>query len=207
MRINSGWAKGLILKTPLGQGTRPTASRVRGAILNMVADSLHEALVLDLFAGSGAMGLEAVSRGARGAYFVEQDRVALAALKANTDELLRRAGTQELEVGPVEILPRSVETVLNSGPAASSRGGAWGPFDVVFVDPPYADAGAWADLILKVLPRLVRPEGLVVYETAAGAGAQLVTLAAERHGWTLLKQRAYGDTMVTLMENPEMVQP
>jgi 16S rRNA (guanine966-N2)-methyltransferase len=193
--ISSGWAKGLALKTPKGETTRPTSARVRGAILNMCAPWLEDALILDLFGGSGALGIEAVSRGGRGAIFVEQDRLALGALRPNVAELQRRALAQDLELGPVEVVPGDAARLVADGRTL----GRWGRFGVVFVDPPYADAPMWADVLLRSLPSLMSPEGILVFESALGQGAEAVSRIAAEEGWEVLKQKAYGDTMVTVL--------
>ncbi|MFV7904247.1 RsmD family RNA methyltransferase, partial [Enterococcus faecium] len=98
MQISSGWAKGMRLMTPRGDGTRPTAAKVRAAALNMLMPVLPGSRFLDLFAGSGGMGLEAVSRGASAAFFVDKAPPALAALRQNVAELTRRAQAQGLTV-------------------------------------------------------------------------------------------------------------
>ncbi|MBE3573664.1 MAG: 16S rRNA (guanine(966)-N(2))-methyltransferase RsmD, partial [Moorella humiferrea] len=83
LRIIAGQARGQRLRTPKGSGTRPTSERVREALFNILGPRVIEALFLDLFAGSGAVGLEALSRGAKEAFFIEHDRRALSCLKAN----------------------------------------------------------------------------------------------------------------------------
>lgn len=195
MLIPSGWAKGLKLKTPKGESTRPTSARVRGAILNMLAPELADALFLDLFAGSGAMGIEAVSRGARGAVFVEQGREALQCLRDNLAELKRRSAAQNLEAPTLTVVGRDVAKALDELQSLS-------PFDVMFADPPYKDARGWIDVLLGPLGAMAAPEGVLVVETAATDGT---ALASPGFGWSLVKQRAYGDTMVSMLsrEDPE----
>lgn len=195
MIISSGWAKGLTLKTPKGETTRPTSARVRGAILNMLAPWLEDALILDLFGGSGALGIEAVSRGGRGAVFVEQDKRALGALRPNVDELRRRAASQDLTLGPVEIVAGDTARLVVDGRTL----GRWGLFDVVFADPPYAEAPKWAEVLLRAVPALMNPEGILVFETALGEGAEAVVRIGTESGWEVLKQKPYGDTMVTVL--------
>lgn len=195
MMISSGWAKGLSLKTPKGESTRPTSARVRGAILNMLMPWLSDALILDLFGGSGAIGIEAVSRGAQGAIFVEQDRGALTALRLNLDELARRARSQDIPLGPLETLAGDVGQLIQGDLLAR-----WGTFDVIFIDPPYAAAAKWAAMLLTKLPSLVTDDGVLVFETAAGEGAQAVEGCAAGAGWDVLKQKAYGDTIVTILQ-------
>ncbi len=195
MIISSGWAKGLSLKTPKGEITRPTSARVRGAILNMLMPWTQEALVLDLFGGSGAIGIEAVSRGARGAVFVERDPGALAALRLNVTELERRAHKQGLDVAPLEVVSGEVAQLLQNEKQLIR----WGPYDVIFVDPPYADTAMWAQMLLVKLTSMLTPQGVVVFETATGAGAKAVLAVGGETGWDVLKQKSYGDTIVIVL--------
>jgi len=191
MQISSGWGKGLKLRAPGGSETRPTAAKVRAAILNMLAPYLDQALFLDLYAGSGAMGLEALSRGARGAVFVEQARPALQALRQNLAELERRAQVQGLGRVEAQVLPVSVQAALPR--LARERG-----FDVIFADPPYKDWAEVAQELLEPLATLAAAGAALVIETAAADAAGLVT--AVPPAWEVVKQRSYGDTMITVLE-------
>ncbi len=192
MQISSGWAKGLKLKTPTGEATtRPTGAKVRAAALNALAPLLGDALFLDLFAGSGAMGIEAVSRGARGAVFVEQGKEPLRCLGENLVELRRRAEKQGIDAGLLDVLALSADAAL---PRLASRA----PFDVVFVDPPYEHAADWARKLLPGLAGLTTGEAAVAFESDASAGAE-VGAAAAGH-WQVVRQTSYGDTMVTILQ-------
>ena len=121
MRIVAGTWGGRVIQAPPGRGTRPTTDRVREAWMSTVAPELPGARVLDLFAGSGALGLEALSRGASHCTFVEQDAKALAALKANVKAL--DAGDRADVVRTDAVKFAAALTV--------------GAFDVAFADPPY----------------------------------------------------------------------
>jgi 16S rRNA (guanine966-N2)-methyltransferase len=145
MRVVAGSLRGRRLVAPAGRDTRPTSDRVREAMFNALAslDLLHDADVIDLFAGSGALGIEALSRGASHCTFVEHARPALAALRANIATLgLAEAST---------VVPMTVERYL-----AAPRPKA----DLALVDPPY-EFGGWNDLLDAV------PAHFVVAETAA----------------------------------------
>ena len=192
MLISSGWARGLRLAAPAGEATRPTSAKVRAATLNRFAPDLEGALFLDLFAGSGAMGLEAVSRGARGCVFVENAAKALAALRQNLGEARRRAAAQGLPEPALHVLALDVT-------AALTRLGAHGPFDLVFADPPYRDVPALARPLLDALAAVTTDEALVAFETAAADGETLAAAAVAGRVWSVLKQKAYGDTMVTVL--------
>ncbi|MBM3218069.1 MAG: 16S rRNA (guanine(966)-N(2))-methyltransferase RsmD [Candidatus Rokubacteria bacterium] len=135
MRVLAGALKGKRLVTPRGSTTRPTADQVRIALMDTLMPRLPEARVLDLFAGAGGVGLEALSRGAAHATFVERDARAVAALRANVETLGVAAQTR-IERADVR--------------AALERLGRDGArFDVVFLDPPYDE-----DLVLPTLERL-----------------------------------------------------
>ncbi len=153
MRIVGGGWRGRALKAPSGIGTRPTADRVRQALFDMLiharwagADVVEDAIVLDAFAGSGALGLEALSRGAAQATFMENDQASLAALRAN----IAACGAQDR----CRVLAADVLTA----PLGS-------PCGLVFLDPPYGAA-----LVPQAMARLrasgwIAPRTLVVAET------------------------------------------
>lgn len=133
MRVVSGSAGGRRIMVPDGTTTRPTTDRVREAVFNSLysLDAIEGASVLDLFAGSGAMGIEALSRGAASATFVESDRRVIEVLRDNLDTL----GFDEVST-----------VVLADGVGYLDRAG---PFDLVILDPPYAFEG-WVDLLGRV---------------------------------------------------------
>ena len=128
-RIVGGTWGGRRLVTPAGETTRPTAEKVRAALASSLyaTGGLDGARVLDLYAGSGALGLELVSRGASSAVFVEQDRAALTALRANIAAL---SAAQPPDAAALTVIPGDVA-------AFAARSAGAGPFDVVVADPPY----------------------------------------------------------------------
>jgi 16S rRNA (guanine966-N2)-methyltransferase len=132
VRVVAGSLRGRRLVAPSGPGTRPTSDRVREATFNALAslDVLRDAAVLDLFAGSGALGIEALSRGAARCTFVEQARPAIAAVRQNLDAL----GLTERAT----VVTKDADRFLASA--------ATGPFDLALADPPYAYDG-WAGLL------------------------------------------------------------
>ncbi len=171
MRIVAGAWRGRTLVAPPGTETRPTADRVRQALFDMLMHApwsgraaVENAAVLDMFAGTGALGLEALSRGAATAVFVERSRPALTALRANIEAC--RAGDR-CEVLPIDAL------AVPPGRRA----------DIVFLDPPYGQ-----DLVARALARLrsvgrVGPGSLIVAETARDEPVPDITALAERsHG-------------------------
>ena len=158
-RIIGGHAGGRRLQTPKGDLTRPTADRVREALfssLQSTLGSLSGLRVLDLYAGSGAVGLEAWSRGAAAVTLVERDRRTAATVRANASTLGCRVA---------RVVTGSVRTVLTDGPAD-------GPFDVVFADPPYAttDDRVAGDLRALVDHGWLAPGAVVVVERPVRGG-------------------------------------
>ncbi|WP_156678654.1 16S rRNA (guanine(966)-N(2))-methyltransferase RsmD [Sphingomonas profundi] len=177
MRIIAGQWRGRPLVAPAGDATRPTADRTREALFSMLASRLGSfdgLRVADLFAGTGALGLEALSRGAAHCIFVEQDGKALDALRAN---IARLGADAEVRAGSVAAL----------GPVAV-------PCDLLLLDPPYASGGGGA--LLERLARLgwVAPGGWASIET----GARESTSAG---GWTVEAERTHGKARLTLLRH------
>lgn len=188
MRIIAGEFRGRTLKAPKGDGTRPTTDRVREAMMSVVASArggFDDAVVLDAFAGSGALGLEALSRGARSAQFYERAGEALRALNDNVKTLgldARRARVHRADV-------------LKEPPVYANP-----PFDLVFLDPPYAlnpfeVLGIPATLAER---EALATDALVVYEHAA-ATCEAVDEAAIARGLSLAQRKKYGDTVVDVL--------
>lgn len=177
MRIVAGTAGGRRIAVP-PRGTRPTPDRVREGMFSALAAriDLDGARVLDLYAGSGALGLEALSRGAVHARFVESDRRAAAVLRRNADDLALPGA--EVSVAPVE-------TVLGGRPDA--------PYDVVLLDPPYALDDEVLARVLAALPRAgwLAPGALLVVERSARS-----TAPRWPSGVAAVTERRYGDTWV-----------
>ena len=188
MRIIAGEFRGRRLAAPKGEGTRPTTDRVREALMSVLASArgaLDGAVVLDAFAGSGALGLEALSRGAAAAVFCERDGAALRTLRANVEA-----------VGLAAPRARVVRTdVLEHPPAAPGA-----PFDLVFLDPPYALGAMEALGVPAALAArgALSVDALVVYEhVAASCGA--ADEAAAARGLSLAQRKKYGDTVVDVL--------
>jgi 16S rRNA (guanine(966)-N(2))-methyltransferase RsmD len=182
-RVIAGSARGIRLVAP-GEGTRPLADRVKQTLFAILEPDLPGAAVLDLFAGSGAAGIEALSRGAARVVFVERDRAAVAAIGEN----LRRA---RLEGDQARVVRAdALGWLAEDGPAA-------GPFDVAIVDPPYADADALAAALRRLgdpaAPvRLLAPRARVVAKHfwRDRPGERIGLLASER-------ERRFGETALT----------
>jgi 16S rRNA (guanine966-N2)-methyltransferase len=147
VRIIAGTRKGHTIQAPPGRDTRPTSDRVRENVFNILGP-IDDAVVLDLYAGSGAMGLEALSRGAAHAVFVERDPDALRAIEKNLDKL-RLRGT---------VLRQDAVAVL----AGENR-----KYDLVFVDPPYDMYPDLEPQLARYLPPVLSDNAVVVVETDA----------------------------------------
>lgn len=188
MRIVAGEFRGRTISAPDGEATRPTSDRVREALFSSLYSQLggfEGAVVLDAFAGSGALGLEALSRGAARAVFFERDERAAAVLKKN----VRACG---LDDSRAKVVRRDVMGV--------SPDMAGGPFDLVLLDPPYRDDPS---AVLEMTSRLIEggsvsADALVVYEHAT-ASREAVGEAAARLGYDVLTCKKYGKTMVTMV--------
>lgn len=185
VRVGSGWLKGMTLATPAGLGTRPTASRTREAVANMLVPYWQDTLVLDLFAGSGALGFEAISRGARGAVWVEQGGEALRSLRANREEMRKRAASDKRTIDPQEILAVSVD-------ACWSKLRPFGPFGLVWADPPYQDIPHWAGILAREAPGILNDGGILAVEGNEAGMSSLRDAMRQDRGFQLIKDRRYG---------------
>jgi len=170
--VVAGTARGRRIAAPPGTDTRPTTDRVREAVFNALGSlgAVHDAVVADLFAGSGALGIEALSRGAAHAHFVESDRRAADVVAANLAEL----GFADRAT----LVRRALPGALDQLPVG---------LDLVLADPPYAYDG-WSDLLERLAPLLAK-DAVVVAESDR-------PLALPR-GWSGVRERSYGGTVVT----------
>ena len=174
MRIVAGVHRGRRLRAPAGTDTRPTADRVREALFSILGP-VTGMDVLDLYAGSGALGIEALSRGAASATFVESARPALDAIRAN----LAAVGAEEAEVVEADVL------AWLGGAAARGRA-----FGLVFCDPPYDAAPRVAEPLGDLLPGVAGPQGLIVTESAKRNPLAL--------NLPLVDERTYGNTRIAI---------
>lgn len=177
MRVVSGKAGGISLQSPRGKSVRPTAGRVKEALFNILGNLVPGALFIDLFAGSGAVGIEALSRGARQCIFVEKSAVNINVIKNN----LNKTG--------LESLARIIKKDAFSALAKLDREGV--KVDIVFLDPPYK-----TDMITPILlyfgkSNLIN-DGLIVIEHES----KNVKLFA---GYDLTMQKKYGDTVLSFI--------
>ncbi|WP_428699774.1 16S rRNA (guanine(966)-N(2))-methyltransferase RsmD [Stappia sp.] len=184
MRIVAGRFRGTAIEAPRGASTRPTSDRLRENVFNVLAHTYPEALdetrVLDLFAGSGALGLEALSRGARTCLFVEDASPARAAIRANVEAL----GL----TGATKIFRRDATRL---GPA-----GTIAPFDLVFTDPPYRQGLGEQALAAAREGGWLAPRALVLLEEDARTDVEAI------EGFELVDRRKVGDSQVLFFRAP-----
>jgi 16S rRNA (guanine966-N2)-methyltransferase len=174
VRVVAGEFKGRPLYAPRGGRTRPTADKVREALFSMLGD-VSGARVIDLYAGSGALGIEALSRGAESALFVERDQLALAALRRNLEAVGADSDVRRQDV--LRFLARPE-----------------GTFDLVFCDPPYDDAPRIAAPLEEALPAILEENARIVTESDKRNPLVL--------SLPLVVERAYGDTRIAIHSAP-----
>jgi 16S rRNA (guanine966-N2)-methyltransferase len=176
VRVVAGRFGGRRLQAPPGRGTRPTSDRVREALFSMLGP-LDGARVLDLFAGSGALGIEALSRGAARALLVERDPGAVGVIRANLEALGLASPEATVHAGPARAALRT----------ASARGDT---YDLVFLDPPYRSAPELGRELSAALEPLLSGGGRVVSESDRRAPLRLTL--------PLTTERRYGDTLIRI---------
>jgi len=184
MRIIGGTLKGRTLRTPDGQGTRPTSDRARESLFNILAHAdwappLEGARVIDAFAGSGSLGFEAISRGAAFCLFVETESAARGCIRDNVEAFQLFGNTR---------IHRRSATDLGAKPA-----GVGAPFNLVFLDPPYRKGLVPLALDQLANGQWLAPDALVVAET----GSDEPELSAP--GWDVIDSRVYGAARVSFL--------
>jgi len=181
MRIIAGIAKGMPLHVP-SSGVRPTADRTRAAIFSRLGQRVAGARVLDLFAGTGALGLEAASRGAASVMFVESSRSALQSLERNVTSFQKNRETKcrfRIVRGPVQSHLQKLATMAET-------------FYLIFADPPYGDT-AQELLLDHDLPQLLDDEGELVLESARRKELKPM------NPWEQVRESTYGDTRISIL--------
>jgi 16S rRNA (guanine(966)-N(2))-methyltransferase RsmD len=174
MRVIAGTLGGRRISAPRGAATRPTSDRVREALFSILGGRVAGARVLDLFAGSGALGIEALSRGAAAATFVDEAPAAVRAVRANLHGL-----------EGAEVVRRDARAWLRSAREAGLI------YDLVFLDPPYRQVPALGPVLAEPVAAVLAPGGLVVSESDRRSPMELPN-------FTLEDERRYGDTLIRL---------
>ncbi|HIW20834.1 MAG TPA: 16S rRNA (guanine(966)-N(2))-methyltransferase RsmD [Candidatus Dorea intestinavium] len=174
MRVIAGKAKSLKLKTIPGLDTRPTQDKIKETLFNMIAREIPQCSFLDLFSGSGAIGIEALSRGARNCIFVEDNKKALAIIREN----LRFTHLEE----EAQVIKANVLTFLKNQRNLKKE-----PFDVIFMDPPYGKQLEKEALILLSGSNLIKEETLIIVEADLKTDFDYL----KELGFTLIKTKKY----------------
>ena len=180
MRIISGTSKGRKLVTPRSQFLRPTSDRVKESIFNILQDEIVGKVVLDLFAGTGNLGIEALSRGAKKTIFVEKGRQALRLIQRN----LTQFGLEERS----EILPKDANRAIG---ILKQRGKT---FDLIFMDPPYEKGMIEKTLMILTSHQIYHKDSILVIEHN-----RREPLSTVMEGWNLIRQRRIGDTLISFL--------
>ena len=180
MRIISGTSKGRRLATPKGRALRPTSDRVKESIFNILGEGIEGKVVLDLFAGTGNLGIEALSRGARRVVFVERGREATRLIKHN----LSRCGMAIAS----EIIPKDVIRAIG---ILHQRGET---FDLILMDPPYEKGLIEKTLWKLQFHRIYHDDSIFIIEHD-----RREPLPTDSDGWDLTQQRKIGDTLISFL--------
>lgn len=198
MKISSGILQGLKTSTPNSTNTRPTLSKIRGAVFSMLGDDLDSKVFWDLFAGSGVMGLTAISLGARECCFVEIDRSACKHLKDNIREAQRRLKAQALSAR-IKFFSEDLAVVW-------SQMSSWGlKPDYIWADPPYQDTLKWLKFLLASLTLVVRKDGLFILEAATKDLSKIKNLFNLNAYWDIFKIKSYGEVSIVIGRQDESI--
>lgn len=176
MRVITGKARGVVLKTPEGMQTRPTTDRVKEALFSIIQFDIPGCKVLDLFGGTGQLGIEALSRGAKSAVFVDASDAACKLIRENLKRTKLENDAKVVRSDYMEYLRRSRET-----------------FDVVFLDPPYAEVFLENSLNCITEIDILQTNGIIVTERPLEK-----ELSWDIPGYTRSKDYKYGNTLITL---------
>jgi len=179
LRITSGIYKGLNITIPKSSAIRPTSEKIRMAVFNTLRDIISHSTVLDIFAGSGAIGIEALSRKASSVDFIEKDRQLCKLIK----ETLTYINQQHL----CHVIQGNATTILNQ---LDSK------YDIIFADPPYDYNNKEAILSLIEKSELLNPEGMIILEHRSNENINEISLNLER-----FDVRKYGDTQISFYKN------
>ncbi len=183
MRITGGQFKGRVLKTPRGDNVRPTQDCVRESLFSIIQGELPGARFLDLYAGTGAVGIEALSRGAKDVQWVEGNKGTSHLTRDNVTSIAGEA------FGYSVICSDAMRYIRSMGKGAA--------FDIIFADPPYIDAreDGLTDLMKAIASNgVIASDGLLIVEMPKAAPI------AEIEGWTLLRDRTYGKTRIVIRQ-------
>lgn len=181
VRVIAGSARGMRLKTPKGERTRPTADRIKESLFSILGGRVIDAVVLDLFAGTGALGIEALSRGAARALFLEADR--------RTSHILR----ENLKKCSLE---HAASVIVSQVPPRQELPDGWAPFDVVLMDPPYERGLVRPALEWLAGKGLVVPGGWVIVEHSVKE-----EMPSNLQNLSVIRTKVFNETIVSFLES------
>lgn len=178
MRIITGTAKGFRLKAPRGLDVRPTGDRVKESVFNIISNHIEQADVLDLFAGTGNLGLEALSRGAKGAVFVDSAATSLSVLKENALHTCLAERSAFIKADAL----KAIDRLFQDGRK----------FDLIFCDPPY-NKGFVLAILAKIDEKLIlKPGGILILEHSKHEPCNIPTIILR-----MMRREEYGETVMT----------
>ncbi|MDE6712909.1 MAG: 16S rRNA (guanine(966)-N(2))-methyltransferase RsmD [Lachnospiraceae bacterium] len=184
MRVIAGTARSLQLKTPEGMDTRPTTDRIKETLFNMIQNDVPGGIFVDLFSGSGGIGIEALSRGAKKAYFVENDRHAIECIEANLKHTKLTENAMVLKQDAVTALQYSIHE----------------PADVVFADPPYQKGYHRMLLMAAAGSKAVTEDTLLIIEETKDEDFSF----CDELGFELIKEKIYKSNKHVFLRKKEM---
>lgn len=179
MRVIAGQAKGHNLKSPEGLATRPTADKVKGSLFSMLTGSVYGARALDLFAGSGALGIEALSRGGENCVFIDMGNDAISCINANLEHTKLKNKARVLKTDSLRFLETCTDT-----------------FDIIFIDPPYHKGLAEKSLEVILRRNLLNPGGIISVERDDSEED-----LADFEGLLCIKNKKYGRISLKIYKN------
>ena len=194
LRIISGKRRGYKLKAPEGLSTRPTTDRVKESVFNIIQSHLPCGFVLDMFAGSGAMGIEALSRGAEGAVFIEQNPLSYKIVESNLIGSGLIYGAALFKTDAYPLIKRLANGTVTAVTAGGTRFDTNRGFDIIFLDPPYNKGHVTKALGEIGRLGLLNDNGVIVAETEVG-GEEI-----SRCGFNIIREARYGKTIITVMQ-------
>ncbi|TCO78992.1 16S rRNA (guanine(966)-N(2))-methyltransferase RsmD [Marinisporobacter balticus] len=179
MRVIAGLVKGMKLKSPKGLETRPTTDRVKESIFSMINPYIIDSIILDLFAGTGGLGIEALSRGAQKVYFIDSNKNSIEVIKEN----VKQAGFEQESI----ILFREVQKAIKECSLSENK------VDVIFMDPPYLKGFIVPCIHAINTEEILNEEGIIVVEH------DLKDLLPDQIGrFIKVKEKKYGNTRITI---------
>lgn len=185
MRVIAGKARSISLRTPKGMATRPTSDRIKETLFNLLQPFIYDSVFMDLFSGSGGIGIEALSRGAKYCVFVEKNKDALTCIKENLQKTNLKSNSQIIENDVMFALQKLDGQML---------------FDCIFIDPPYGHN--WEKQILFYLKdaQILAPDGLIIIEAAKETDFSYTAEA----GFALYKEKIYKTNKHVFLKKQEI---